>query len=445
MSKSVFILLYAFLFIYSCDNEPVSGFDAIPTENTQEVFTFGGDKNDSAQSVVATTDGGYILLGHTQSSNADITDKEDDSFDYWVLKFDNVNQLQWQKTYGGSGDDRGRKIIQTQDGGYAVLGTSNSTNFDVTENNGAQDYWLAKLDNLGNVSWQKSFGFQGNDTGISMIQTSDLGYLLVGVLDVTASNGAGNTSRLTTRHAGGNYWALKLDASGNLEWSKFYGGNFTDTPEGVVETDNGDFIIAGGSDSTDTDITNNKGAYDFWVIRISANGDLVWEKSFGGDEIDEAKAILKANDGNIVIAGDTRSNNQDVSGTNGAADIWLIKISPEGDLIWEKTYGGTSFDVSRDLQLTQDGGLLLAGSSRSSDGDVSENKGQNDAWVIKVDSDGNLQWETSIGGSNIDFAYGVTELNDQSVIGVGDTSSNDGDIIENKGFTDVLVFKIEKN
>ena len=323
------------------------------------------------------------------------------------------------------------------------MGTSNSSDFDVTENNGAQDYWLAKLDNLGNVSWQKSYGFQGNDTGISMIQTSDLGYLLVGVLDVTASNGAGNTSRSTTRHAGGNYWALKLDASGNLEWSKFYGGNFTDTPEGVVETDDGDFIIAGGSDSTDTDITNNKGAYDFWVVRISNNGDLIWEKSFGGDEIDEAKAILKSNDGNIFIAGDTRSNNMDVSRNNGAADIWLIKMSTGGDLIWEKTYGGTSFDVSRDLQTTQDGGLLLAGSSRSSDGDLSENKGQNDAWVIKVDSDGNLQWETSVGGSNIDFAYGVTELNDQSIIVVGDTSSNDVDIIENKGFTDVLVFKIE--
>lgn len=409
---------------------------------TVTINTFGGSNNESAQSVVATNDGGYAVLGYTQSNDLDITDKLDTSFDFWLLKYDAQNNIQWQKTYGGTLDERGRNIIQTQDGGFAIIGSSQSTDGDLTNNNGAQDFWLAKLDAQGNIEWQEVFGFSGNDTGISVLQTSDLGYLLTGVLDVTASGGQGNTGRVSERHAGGDYWAIKLDSSGSLEWSRYFGGNFTDTPEGAVETDQGDFIIAGGSDSADTDITNNKGTYDFWVIKIASNGDLMWEKSFGGDQIDEARAIIKSNDGNFVIAGDTRSDNTDVTGNNGAADMWFIKIDTDGELLWQKTLGGTSFDVSRDIKLTQDNGLILTGSSRSSDGDVSENKGQNDAWIVKVDSNGDLEWEISAGGSNIDFTYGVTQLNDRSIVAVGDTTSDDGDIIENKGFSDLLVIKI---
>ena len=167
------------------------------------------------------------------------------------------------------------------------------------------------------------------------------------------------------------------------------------------------------------------------------------EKSFGGDEIDEARAIVSSGDGNFVIAGDTRSQFNDVSNNNGAADLWLIKITPDGDLLWETSIGGTDFDVARALKKTQDNGFLLAGSSRSNNGDVSENKGQNDAWALKVDANGNLLWETTLGGSDIDFAYGITELNDSSVIVVGDTTSDDGDIKENKGFTDLLLIKIK--
>ena len=412
--------------------------------NITSVKTLGGSKNDSAQSVVATTDGGYAILGFTQSMDGDITDKQDESFDYWVLKFNAEDELQWQKTYGGSADERGSDIIQTQDGGYALLGYSNSNNGDVTANAGLQDFWLAKLDTNGNISWQKSFGYQGADSGISVIQTNDQGYLISGILDVTASGGLGNSSRSeNSLHAGGDYWVLKLNSSGDIEWSKYFGGNFTDTPQGIIQTEDNGFIVVGGSDSNDTDISSNIGSYDFWVVRISATGDLVWEKSFGGDQIDEARAIVKSSDGNFIIAGDTRSNNNDISNNNGAADLWLIKVSPNGDLIWEKTIGGTSFDVARAIVTTHDNGFLLAGSSRSSDGDVSENKGQNDAWVLKVDAIGNLQWETTIGGSNIDFAYSIAELNNTSIIAVGDSTSSDGDILENKGFTDVLIVKID--
>jgi hypothetical protein len=407
------------------------------------VKTFGGSKNDSAQSITATSDGGYAILGYTQSNDNDITDKQDESFDYWVLKFNANDQLEWQKTYGGSLDDRGNDIIQTSDGGYAILGYSFSTDGDTTENAGLQDYWIVKLDATGNISWEKSFGYQGADSGISMIETNDQGFLVIGVLDVTASGGAGNSSRTANRHAGGDYWVLKLNNSGNLEWSRYFGGNFTDTPYGAVQTDDNGFIIAGSSDSEDTDISGNIGTYDFWVIKVSETGDLIWEKSFGGSQIDEARAISKTGDGNYVIAGDTRSNDNNISQNKGAADLWLIKISTSGNLIWEETIGGSSFDVARAIKGSQDNSFLLSGSSRSSDMDVLENNGQNDAWVLKTDNNGNLLWEITVGGSNIDFSYDVVELINGSVIAIGDTASNDGDILENEGFTDLLIIKID--
>lgn len=433
------VLVFQLLLSCSNDNDSNSNSDGEVTF----VKTLGGSKNDSAQSVIATMDGGYAILGFTQSMDGDITDKQNESFDYWVLKFNAADELEWQKTYGGSEDERGRDIIQTLDGGYAIIGFSFSNDGDVTDNSGLQDYWLAKLDANGNITWQKSFGYQGADSGISVIQTNDQGYLISGILDVTASGGLGNSSRSENRHAGGDYWVLKLNSTGDIEWSKYFGGNATDTPEGIVQTDDNGFIIAGGSDSEDTDISNNNGSYDFWVVRISASGNLVWEKSFGGDQIDEARAIVKSGDGNYIIAGDTRSNDNDISNNNGAADLWLIKISPNGDLLWEKTIGGTSFDVARAIVKSQNNGFLLAGSSRSDDIDVSENNGQNDAWVLKVDANGNLQWETTIGGSDIDFAYSLTELNDNSIIAVGDSTSSDGDIPQNKGFTDLLIVKID--
>ena len=406
------------------------------------IQTFGGSKNDVAQSVIATLDGGFAVIGYTQSMDGDVSDKLDESFDFWVLKFNSEANLEWNKTYGGSGDDRGYDIIQTSDNGFAILGYTDSSDGDITINNGFRDFWLAKLDASGNLTWQKSFGFPGADEGTAIIETSDNDFLISGVLDVTSSGGQGNLGRFVTEHAGGDYWAIKVSSSGDLIWSRFYGGSFTDSPTGIIENNNNEFIFVGGSDSNDVDITNNKGSYDFWVVKSEAGGNMIWEKSFGGSEIDEARGIVSTYDGSHIIVGDTRSNEQDVSLNNGAADLWMIKISDDGDLIWNCSIGGSNFDVSRSINKTSDNGFIIAGSSRSSDGDVARNQGQNDAWIVKIDTNGQLLWETTVGGSNIDFAYDAVQLANGTIIAVGETSSSDGDITENKGFTDLLIIKL---
>ena len=189
------------------------------------------------------------------------------------------------------------------------------------------------------------------------------------------------------------------------------------------------------------DINSNIGSYDFWVIKISETGTLIWEKSFGGTEIDEARSIVDSGDGNYLIAGDTRSNDAQVSNNKGAADLWLIKITPSGNLIWEKTYGGSSFDVAISIQKGNNNSFIISGSSRSEAVDVDENKGQNDAWVLEVDASGNLNSQQTIGGSQIDFCYDAIILENNTKVAVGESSSSDGDIEENKGFTDLLIIK----
>ena len=431
------------LFFVNCseDND-----NSNPREQDIEIdfiTTLGGSKNESAQAVVNTTDGGYAVLGHTQSMDGDVLSKSNESYDYWLLKFDANNQLQWQKTYGGSDDDRGVDLIQTSDNGFAVIGKSKSSDLEVSENAGFDDFWVSKLDSSGAIIWEYSFGFAGSDTPYSIIQTNDNGYLLSGVLDVSASNGQGDRKLILSRHAGGDFWVIKLNASGVKQWSNYYGGSFTDTAYDAIQTEDDGYIIIGSSDSDDVDITNNLGSYDFWILKISATGTLVWEKSFGGSEIDEAHAISQATDGNYLIVGDTRSNDLEISQNNGAADLWIVKITPEGTLLWEKTLGGSSFDVGRSISKTQDNGFLVSGSSRSSDGNLTSNKGQNDAWVVKINSSGNLEWQKTIGGSEVDFFYDAVELNDQTIIAVGDSNSSNEDIYENNGFSDLLILKLK--
>lgn len=444
--RSLFYLMNLFfvvLFLMNCSDDNDNSTPKNQDIEIDFITTLGGSKNESAKAIISTADGGYAILGHAQSMDGDVTTKFNESYDYWLLKYDATNQLEWQKTYGGSADDRGADLIQTSDGGYVMVGKSKSNDLQVSENAGFDDFWVAKLDSSGSISWENSFGFAGSDIPYSIIQTNDGGYLLSGVLDVSASNGQGDRNSILSRHAGGDYWVIKLNSNGVKQWSKYFGGSFTDTAYDAIQTEDNGYIIVGSSDSNDVDITNNKGTYDFWIIKISATGNLVWEKSFGGSEIDEAHAISKSADGNYLIVGDTRSSDLDISQNNGAADLWVIKITPEGTLLWEKSLGGSNFDVGRSISKTQDNGFIISGSSRSTNASFSSNKGQNDAWVIKLNSGGDLEWQKTIGGSEVDFFYDAVELNDQTVVAVGDSNSSNEDIYENKGFTDLLILKLK--
>ena len=451
------ILLLTFL--VSCSSDDSNPGDATDTTDPvvfqgeiDWVKTLGGTQDDTAQDITITADGGYAIVGYTKSINGDITDNATEQNNYWVARLDADGNLLWSKTYGGTADDRGEAIKTTSDGGFIITGYSRSADEDVSTNNGFYDQWIVKLDANGDLIWEKSFGFSGSDQAFDIMQTSDGGYFTTGFLDVTASGGAGNVGKpsgtnegfINPKHGVGEFWCHKLDANGTIVWSRYFGGTNNDRSYSTLETNDNNFIIAGSSESDDFDVTNSQGSYDFWVVKMSNTGDLIWQKSYGGSGIEIGYDITKTNDGNYLVVGDTRSTDGNISNLKGSADFWIIKISDtDGSLLWERTYGGTDFESARGVTPLQDGGFAVVGSAKSNNVDVNSNYGQNDFWVIKITDTGNLTWEKNFGGSQLDIAFAIVETNDKKLVIAGSTQSNDGDITQNKGIKDALIIKVK--
>jgi hypothetical protein len=201
--------------------------------------------------------------------------------------------------------------------------------------------------------------------------------------------------------------------------------------------------MIGSSESDDFDITTPNGSYDIWVVKTDLDGNLLWQKNFGGSSIEIGYSITETKDGNFVLAGDTRSSDGDISNPLGNSDYWMIKFDPSGNLIWEKTLGGSDFDSARSIEEFQNGDLLISGSSKSQDNMLSQNYGSNDVWTAITNSEGNVKWEASFGGSDLDFINQAIQLNDLGVVLVGNTESTDNDVSENKGSKDILLIKLK--
>lgn len=428
------------------DDQPPSGF----LGELDWLVTYGGSQSDEAAAIIQTTDNHYMVVGTTASPDGDVTGKTGEDMDYWLMKISESGTIVWNKTYGGSADDVAKSIDQTSDGGYIIAGYSRSSDGDVSGNEGFHDYWIVKVDANGNIQWDKNFGFLGSDQAYSIFETSDGGYFVSGFFDVTASGGEGNDGLIDDpdtrggQHGVGEYWAIKMDSDGEYIWRRYFGGSNNDRCFTATETSDGSFLLFGYSESGDFDVTDTKGTYDYWMVKIGANGDKIFTKSYGGSEIDQGYGMCKAGSNDFMIVGDSRSVDQDVSNPKGNADLWLVKISGNGNVSWEKSLGGTQFDSGRAIIPIAEGNYAITGSSRSNDMDLSNNNGQNDSWLLLVNGSGELIFEHSVGGSQIDLADDLVLSHDgSSLIVVGNTESNDGDITLNKGIKDVLIYKLK--
>ncbi|MCE2613712.1 hypothetical protein LVD13_12075 [Flavobacteriaceae bacterium D16] len=446
--RSFLLLLVSSLISCNADDDTILSETDLSESFQGEVVwikNFGGSGDDTAQSVIETTDGGYAVLGYTNSTDGDLHGKAQNVNDYWLLKLDSDGNLQWSKTYGGSKDDRGQAIIQTLDGGYAITGYAMSDDGDGSNNNGFHDNWILKLDAQGNLEWEKSFGFSGHDHSYDLVQTTDGGFFFVGFLDITSALADGTYYKRNslTRHGVGEFWGTKIDASGNLEWRSYYGGTNNDRAHAVVEADDGGFVMAGFSESEDFDISQSRGSYDFWVVKITMTGELVWERSFGGTGIEIAYDIAKTDNNSYLITGHTFSTDQDIASHNGEADSWLIHVNDQGDLIWENTYGGSLFDAAQSVANISDNQILIAGNAKSDALGEIPNSGENDMWIAKTDLQGQLLWQKTFGGSALDFGFDALEDQEQNLILVGSSDSPDFQGLDNKGGTDLIVIKLQ--
>lgn len=426
------------------DDDPIdtTGFQG----EIEWLSTYGGSDVDEAVAVENTADGGFIVLGTTQSTDGDVTGKTANDADYWLLKLSSEGILEWEQTYGGTEDDRATSLSKTSDGGFVISGYSRSNNGDVTGNEGFYDYWLVKVTSSGSLVWEKNFGFSGNDQAFHVFETTDGGFFATGFLDVSASGGAGDDFQddgtsidREAQHGVGEFWAIRMDANGNKLWRRYFGGSDNDRSYDALQTSDGGFLMVGASESNDFDIIDSKGSYDLWAVRIDANGSLLWTRSFGGTQIDIGYSVAETMSGNYILVGDSRSSDMDVSSPKGNADVWVVMFDDAGDLMWERSYGGPEFESARAITPLASGQFAIMGNSRSGSGDLNQNQGQNDAWLLFIDSNGALRAQASVGGSGLDFADGAIETSENKILIVGSSESDDGDITENKGSKDILI------
>ena len=354
--------------------------------------------------------------------------------------FVNKYSLKWQKSLGSTGTDGGKSVsVNTSDGGIIVAGYSTGNDGDVSGNHGGFDAWVAKLDGNGVLQWQKSFGGSGEDGATGVAIAADGSIIIAGYS--TSNNGD-----VSGNHGDRDFWVAKLDKNGVLQWQKSLGGSLLDTATGVAIAADGSIIVAGYSQSTDGDVSGNHGGTDAWVVKLNGNGALQWQKALGGTGGDEAYGIVVASDGSIIVAGDSNSNNGDVSGNHGGRDVWVVKLDGAGILKWQKSLGGTGYDLGYNVSLTSSNDIILSGDTESDDGDVSSNHGFADFWVVKLDGNGALKWEKTLGGTGYDVPNGGNLVTpDGGIIVAGYSQSNDGDVSGNHGGTDFWIIKLDEN
>jgi hypothetical protein len=343
--------------------------------------TYGGTSDDFARFVQQTSDGGYIVVGETNSFG-------EFELDIFLIKTDAKGNIQWAKTYEVMDFDYASSVQQTSDGGYIVAGYT--TSFRAAD----LDIFLIKTDANGNIIWAKTYGGTDYDYVYSVQHTFDGGYIVAGI---TGSFGAG----------WGDIFLIKIDPFGGIQWAKTYGGISDDGAFSVQQTYDGGYIVAG--------YTRSFGAIseDVFLIKIDPFGDIQWAKTYGGKGSEVATSVRQTADGGYIVAGYTTSFGA------GKGDIFLIKTDANGNIIWAKTYGGEFDDKASSVQQTSDGGYIVAGHI----GVLFD--AYMDILLIKTDAKGNIQWAKTYGEADtIDReAYSVQQTSDGGYILAGTTIS----------------------
>ena len=405
--------------------------------------SFGGSALDHIKGFQQTSDSGFIICGYTRSNDGDVSNNHGDEsqHDAWVLRLNKNGNLLWQKCLGGSKDDELTCILQTRDGHFAAAGFALSTDGDLQNNRGKPDCWLVILDASGNIVLQKTYGGSGGETIYSIDQTNDSGFIMAGFTESMDGDA-------TTNFGGLDYWLIKTDKNGVLDWQKSYGNKGTNVANSVRRTFDGGYIIAGVSEciAGDTTMRNQHAGSDYWVIKTDANGAVQWQQAYGGSENDVPKCIIQSNDSNYVLTGQTNSNDGDVQKrkANEAMDVWALCLNQKGEIKWQQTLGGSSIDGSRTVVQCRDGGFLIGGSTYSNDGDLdNNNRTAADVWLVKLNANGVLDWNKTMGGSKEDNPSAAIETLSGGYAIAADVNSTDKDITTAKGNDDIWVVNLE--
>gem|GEM_PF-1160877 len=342
--------------------------------------TFGGKKYDAATHHIQTIDDGYAIIGSTSSLGPR-------GQNFWLVKTNRNGTIDWNKAYGGKGDDFAYAIIQTDDLGFAIAGAT--TSFDTQED---FDFLLIKTNSTGDVEWYKTYGGLFDDHATALIKTTDGGYAIVGVSNTSVN--------------GNDFLLIKIDSKGIIEWSKTYGGAGEEKAWSLIQIQGNGFVVSGSTTSY------GSGSSDVWLVKTDQNGTMQWNKTFGGKGEDSAQAIIQTSDGGFAIAGETRS-----FGT-GNYDFWLVKTDQNGTMLWNRTFGGKDEDSARAVIQTTDSGYLLGG--------FSEQVFYYDFFLVKTDPQGYMQWNKNFSFGNDEKAYSLIQTMDGNYSMAGPSQSRQG-------------------
>ena len=273
------------------------------------------------------------------------------------------------------------------------------------------------------MQWRNSIGGVWSDHAYSISQTLDEGYIVAGSAYTDGSSSSGDLGGCNGHYEA---WIVKLDVLGDIVWQNCLGGSNYEHAYSIQQTNDGGYVFAGNSSSNDGAVSGNNGAYDYWVVKLDASGNIAWQKCLGGSGEETASSIQQTADGGYIVAGNSSSNDGDVSSNNGGADYWIVKLDALGNISWQKTLGGSGNDLAKSIKQTIDGGYIIAGSTNSSnDGDVGCcNYGEDDYWIVKLDASGSLIWENNYGGGQNEWASSIQQIMDGSYIIVGSTNTH---------------------
>jgi uncharacterized delta-60 repeat protein len=303
--------------------------------------TFGTAKWDTAEAIATLPDGGVAIAGNTNSKGAGKSD-------IWVIRLDSDGNIVWDKTFGGGGSEFSRAIATLPGGGLIVAGSTDS------KGAGKSDVWVIRLDANGDMLWDKTFGGAASDTASDITVLPDGGIAVAGN---TKSKGAGEDD----------VWVIRLDADGDTLWDKTVGSANIDIANAIEPVTGGGFTVVGRTSA------KAPGKFDALVVRLDAKGNRLWAKILGGAEWDTANAITTFSDGGSIVAGNTESKGA------GGSDVWVIRLDSDGNILWDKTFGGASGDFSSAMTTFPGGGILLVGSTHS------KGAGKSDIWVLRLE------------------------------------------------------------
>jgi hypothetical protein len=376
-------------------------------------FAFGATGSDYNVDFIRCSQGGYAVLAASTSDSSSIKSEHNRdsigySFDYWLIRFDDNGHKLWDRTYGGTASDVPSSLVEAPNGDFILGGTSASNiGFEKSEApRGGNDFWILRVDSLGNVLWDKTIGGSANDNCKSVVITT-YGDVFCGGYTLSSISGDKTSPSIGTQVAF-DFWLVALSGTGQLLFDRTLGSIQNDNCNYMVATDNGGALMVGYSDGPAgfSKTQNSRGLNDFWVVSVDSLGKRIWDRTLGGTYEDYGYCALKTNDA-FYIGGDSYSGiGADKTASNkGLDDMWCVKLSFSGNIIWDQSFGSYDSDEMNRISENSDGNILFSGESYSWAGfDKSENNvGIEQLWMILTDTSGNKIFDKTF------FTYGHDE------------------------------------